>query len=62
MHVVLTISVATILTAAVVLWIIFALARSYFRRQSRIKQELKELKRQQKALDRKTITGIAKRL
>lgn len=62
MQIAITLSIATVLTAIVVVWAIFALIRAHFRRQRRIRLELKEMKRQQKIANRKTIMGIAKRL
>jgi membrane protein implicated in regulation of membrane protease activity len=61
-HIVLTISLAAILTLAVIVWAIFVLIRAYFRRQQRIRRELKEMKRQQKMVDRKTTAEVAVRL
>jgi large-conductance mechanosensitive channel len=61
-HIVLTISLAAILTLVVIVWAMFLLIRAYFRRQWRIRRELKEMKRQQKMVDRKTIAEIAGRL
>jgi membrane protein implicated in regulation of membrane protease activity len=61
-HIVLTISLAAILTLAVIVWAIFVLIRAYLRRQRCVRRELKEMKRQQKMVDRKTIAGVAGRL
>jgi uncharacterized membrane protein YciS (DUF1049 family) len=61
-HIVLTISLAAILTLVAVVWAMFVLARAHLRRQRRIRRELKELRRQQKMVDRKTIAEIAGRL
>jgi hypothetical protein len=58
-HIVLTISLAAILTLVVIVWAIFVLIRAYFRRHRR---ELKEMKRQQRMVDRTTIAEIAGRL
>jgi beta-lactamase regulating signal transducer with metallopeptidase domain len=47
MHIVLTISLAAILTITLIIWVAFVLARSYLRRQRRMRRELNELRRRQ---------------
>ncbi|MBN8976156.1 MAG: hypothetical protein J0I08_06735 [Rhizobiales bacterium] len=55
MHVAITLSLATIGTIVIVAWIIFALIRAHFRRQRRIREELKEMKRQQRIANGRSI-------